>query len=329
MTHHSTPDCAAFRGNSIPIKRSFHHNLLKFRRVFGTRDRTAGAIFAGSGASRPRVTEKRLRSWEKAGLIPRSDAFSFKDLIALRALHQLVKSRIPPKQIQQAIDSLKTKLTGIEKPLSELRIFSNGKTIEVQVSGQKMEAISGQLLFDFEARELGGVQTMQPKQETRTVPVDEAEHWFQRGLTLEETGAPPEQALEAYGKAIELNPNAAGALVNLGTIAFRARRLRDAAAYYQRAIEADPRYPLAHFNLGNVFDEMGQLDPAREQYELALRLNPSYADAHFNLALVAERKSDHLRAVKHWKAYLKLDSSSSWAQQARKQLEQLRRLTLV
>jgi tetratricopeptide (TPR) repeat protein len=275
------------------------------------------------------VSEKRLKSWEKAGLIPHSEGFTFKDLIALRALHQLVENKIAPKQIKRAIDSLKTKLTGIEKPLSELRIFSNGKTIEVQVSGQKMEAISGQLLFDFEARELGAVQKLERKTEAPKIAADEAEQWFQRGLTLEETGAPPDQALEAYRKAIELNPNAAGALVNLGTIAFRAQRLQDATIYYQRAIEADPRYPLAHFNLGNVYDEMGQLDPAREQYELALRLNPAYADAHFNLALVAERKSDQLRAVKHWKAYLKLDPSSTWAEQARKQLEQLRRLTVV
>lgn len=275
------------------------------------------------------VTEKRLKSWENAGLIPQSDSFSFKDLIALRALYQLVENKIAPKQIRKAIDSLKAKLTGIEKPLSELRIFSNGKTIEVQVSGQKMEAISGQLLFDFEARELGAVQTLERKAESKGVSADEAELWFQRGLALEETGAPPDQALEAYSKAIELNPNAAGALVNLGTIAFRGHRLSDAAAYYVRAIEADPRYPLAHFNLGNVFDEMGQLEHARVQYELALHLNPGYADAHFNLALVAERKSDHLRALKHWKAYLKLDHSSAWADQARKQVEQLRRLTVV
>ena len=279
------------------------------------------------------VSEKRLKSWEKAGLIPHAVGFSFKDLIALRALHQLVENKIPPRQIRRAIDSLKAKLTDIEKPLSELRIVSNGKTIEVQISGQKMEAISGQLLFDFEARELGAVQTLERKPEHPGVAenkaAEEAEHWFQRGLTLEERGAPPDQALDAYRKAIELNPNAAGALVNLGTIAFRAHRLREAAVYYERAIEADPRYPLAHFNLGNVFDEMGQLEPAREQYEMALRLNPTYADAHFNLALVAERNSDHLRAVKHWKAYLKLDPSSSWAEQARKQLEQLRRLTVV
>jgi len=33
---------------------------------------------------------------------------------------------------------------------------------------------------------------------------------------------------------------------------------------------------------------------------------------------------DSLKAVRHWKAYLKLDSSGQWADIARKQLERLR-----
>ena len=276
------------------------------------------------------VSEQRLKSWERQGLIAPGAEFSFRDLIALRALQKLSESKIPPRQIGLALESLKRKLTGIEQPLNELRIVSDGKTIAVQVAGQRMEAISGQLLFDFEASDIPTVRTMTTAPaETPQPREEEAEQWFQKGLAFEETGAPVNHALDAYRKAIEMNPNAAGALVNLGTISFRARKLREAATYYQRAIDADPRYPLAHFNLGNVFDEMGQLEEARGHYEIAVRLNPAYADAHFNLALIAERNNDALRALKHWKAYLKIDSVSSWAAQARKQVERLRKLTLV
>jgi tetratricopeptide (TPR) repeat protein len=277
------------------------------------------------------VSEQRLRSWERQGLIPASDTFSFSDLIALRALQKLSERHIPSKQIGRAIDSLKQKLSHIQEPLQELRIISDGKIIAVQVAGQKMEAISGQLLFDFEASEVAQVKTL-PVSNPEAEPAanrTEAEHWFQKGLELEETGSPIETAAEAYRKAVELNPMAAGALVNLGTIAFRAKRLREAAVYYQRAIEADPQYPLAHFNLANVFDELGQSDIAREHYELALHLNPEYADAHFNLALIAERAGKSMAAVRHWKAYLKLDPTSQWAEQARKQLERLRKLTVI
>ncbi len=60
----------------------------------------------------------------------------------------------------------------------------------------------------------------------------------------------------------------------------------------------------------------------------ALTLNANYADAHFNLALLCERTGDAMKAVHHWKAYLKLDNSGQWAEIARKQLERLRQAVI-
>ena len=54
-----------------------------------------------------------------------------------------------------------------------------------------------------------------------------------------------------------MNPAAAGALVNLGTIYYRLLRFAEAEEYYKEAIAADPQYPLAQFNLGNLYDERG------------------------------------------------------------------------
>jgi tetratricopeptide (TPR) repeat protein len=128
---------------------------------------------------------------------------------------------------------------------------------------------------------------------------------------------------------LELNPSAAGALVNLGTIFYRQRKYSEAEKYYRAAVEVDATYPLAQFNLGNLYDEQGRLDEAFDHYRRALSLNPKYADAHFNLALLCERTGDNLRAVHHWKSYLKLDNSGQWAEIARRQLERLRQTTLI
>jgi tetratricopeptide (TPR) repeat protein len=76
--------------------------------------------------------------------------------------------------------------------------------------------------------------------------------------------------------------------------------------------------------LGNLYDERGDLSKAQGCYETALRINPRYGDAHFNLALLCERRNDVLRAVHHWKAYLKIDNAGNWAEIARRQLEKLR-----
>ena len=277
-----------------------------------------------------RVSEQQLRSWERHGLIASAPSFSFSDLIALKTLQKLKENRIPPRKIGRALTALKKKLSEVERPLSELKILSDGRTIAVQIAGQKMEALTGQMLFDFETSELGSVAAFAPKRATGRVSAErQAEAYFQQGLALEESGAPIDQAIEAYKKAVGLNPAAAGALVNLGTIYYRQRKYREAEQNYQRAIEVDSNYPLAHYNLGNLFDEQGDLTRAEQHYTTALQLNPNYADAHFNLALLAERRGDFLRAVRHWKSYLKLDSTGTWAAIARRQLEKLREATLI
>ena len=275
------------------------------------------------------VSERQLRSWEKQSLIAGGPVFTFSDIIALRTLLHLREKHVPAKTIGEAIHSLRVKLSHIERPLSELRIRSDGRRISVQISGQTMEALTGQLLLDFEGVEILGPTAFPGKAGSADKRRRDAEEWFQRGLMLEETGAPVDRALEAYTKAIELNPEAAGALVNLGTLYFRMGKLPKAEGYYLRAAAADTQYAMAHFNLGNLYDEQGDSELAREHYLASLRLNPKYADAYFNLALVSEQMGDNMKAVSYWNSYLKLDPNSTWAQTARRQLERLKQATLV
>ena len=275
------------------------------------------------------VSEQQLRSWERHGLIPGVATFSFSDLIALKTLQKLRENRVPPRKIGRALTALKKKLSHVEHPLSELKIFSDGRTITVQIAGQKMDALTGQLLFNFDTSELGSLKSFAPKPAYDRGSERQAESYFQKGLALEETGAPIEEAIEAYQRALELNPAAAGALVNLGTIYYRQRKYQEAEQHYVKAIEVDSNYPLAHYNLGNLYDEQGDLTRAEHHYNTALKLNPSYADAHFNLALLSERCGDFLKAVRHWKSYLRLDSTGTWANIARRQLEKLRDVALI
>lgn len=275
------------------------------------------------------VTERQLRSWEKQGLLEPRESFGFSDLLALKTLKKLRELHITPKQIQRAITSLKSRLEHIDHPLAQLRITAEGRKITVHLAGDMMEPISGQLLLNFDSKEIEKLRAFPVHTPAAARQTDAreriAEHWFQRGLALEETGAPVAEAVEAYRKAIEANPYASGALVNLGTISFRMRKMKEASDYYNRAMAADPQYPLAHFNLGNLNDEQGNFETARKHYLEAIRLNPRYADAYFNLALLCERNSELLQAIGYWQTYLKLDSTSTWASAARKQLDRLKR----
>jgi len=276
------------------------------------------------------VSERQLRSWERQELIAGGGEFCFADILALRTLLMLREKNVAARTIMRVVRSLRDKLSHVERPLSELKFISEGGTVSVQLAGSKMDALTGQLLLNFDPAGRGGPATLLAKPKpTQAAIEEEAEGWFQHGLTLEETGAPVDQVLGAYQKALELNPEASGALVNLGTIYFRMGKLVKAEGLYRRAVQSDPHYALAEFNLGNLYDEQGDPKRARDHYLAALKLNPHYADAYFNLALVSEQTGEQMRAVGYWNAYLKLDGSSSWAQVARKQLERLKQATLV
>ncbi len=268
-----------------------------------------------------KITENRLRSWERLDLCEQRTEFGFADLIALKTLQKLREKRIPATRIKSSLASLGKKLAGIKRPLWYLKIVSDGKRVAVELPGGKMEALTGQMLFDFDASSLKPVTELS-KREVRTADrVREAEDWFRRGLELEEGGSAGQEAVDAYRKALELNPDAAGAWVNIGTLLYQQRELEEAERCYREALKTSPDYALAHFNLGNICEESERLSEAVNHYRLALNLQPKYADAHYNIALVYERAGEPMRAAKHWRSYLKIDSTSPWALIARQQLK--------
>ncbi len=277
------------------------------------------------------VSEQQLKSWERQKLVRPAASYGFRELLALRTLIKLRAGRVPPQTIRRVIQALIKKLRGVEDPLTELSLYADGKRIRVELEGRAMEAESGQLILNFDRVELNRLlefRIPENPQTERNLRL-EAEDWFQRGLDLEAGGAPAKEVIEAYEKAVELDPHSAGALVNLGTIYFNARDLARAERYYRQATEVDPSYALAHFDLANLFDERGDRPKALEHYLAALKIAPAYADAHYNVALLYQGDNQRMKAVSHWMAYLKLDPSSQWATIARRELAKLREAAVV
>ena len=277
------------------------------------------------------ISERQLKSWETQKLIPSRESYGFRELVALRSIERLRRDRVKPAQIRRALEALSEKLRHIEDPLTQLKLYADGKRIRVEVEGRAMEAESGQLLLDFDPVELNRLLEFRVRDsgQAERERLAEAERWFQQGLELEQTGAPVERVIEAYVKSLEFDPQSAGALVNLGTIYFNARDWKRAERFYQRALEADSEYSLAHFDLANLYDERGDRERALEHYLAALRISPQYADAHYNLALLYQGLKQPMKAVHHWTTYLKLDPGSHWANIARRELQKLRQAALL
>lgn len=278
-----------------------------------------------------KITERQLKGWEHQKLLPASETYGFRELLALRTILKLRASRLASPQIRRALTALREKLRDIHDPLSQLKIYADGKRIRVEIDGRAMEAESGQLLLNFDAVELKRLLEFRKPAALNADQIQRAaaEHWFQRGLELEQTGAPIAEVIEAYQKAVELDPTSAGALVNLGTIQFNARNWKEAERYYLEALKADPQYALAHFDLANLYDERGDRVQAQHHYLAALEISPTYADAHYNLALLYQGLNQGMKALRHWTEYLKLDPSSHWSSIARRELSKLRKAAVV
>jgi tetratricopeptide (TPR) repeat protein len=281
------------------------------------------------------VREAVLEQWESHGFVPRAESYGFSDLVALKTLRQLRSKRVRPERIRLILDSLRDKLSHVRDPLSELKIFTDGRRLAVQVDGRKMEPVTGQLLLDFDREEIRRLLQFPGKRADDTLAEAvaakqrEAAKWFDRGVELEQTGAPFEQIVEAYQNALAQDPDSPGTHVNLGTVYFHAKRWREAEQHYSTAIELKADYGLAYFNLGNLHDELNNWESALTCYLDALRVQPDYADAHYNVALLYQGRGDTMNAVRHWRTYLKLDPAGYWAGIARRELSRLRQEAIV
>lgn len=104
------------------------------------------------------------------------------------------------------------------------------------------------------------------------------------GLVLEAQPASATQALAAYQRALELEPENAEALGALGRLAADAGAAEDALALYDRAAAAHPSDPSALRRAAVLAADSGLLEQAEERWKELLREHPWDADAALQLA---------------------------------------------
>ena len=268
-----------------------------------------------------RLTARQLSAWERAELVAAAESYSFFDLLQIKKVRDLCARKVRPAVIRQSLEAMQKQVAGMENPLLEASAFSTGHRIAFRHKGKVVEPIAGQFMFDFSPAQK--VVTSTPiSNYTEAVPTDVGE-LFARGIALEEDPGSHAQAIEMYEQVLDLDPDHAAAHINLGTLYYNRRDYAGAERHYRQAIEVDSRYALAYFDLGNVLDETGRLPEAIKSYCSAIMLAPTYADAHYNLALAYEKLKQPRRALRHWRAYLKLDSIGPWAIHARTQIQKI------
>src|SRR6266566_4703909 len=132
----------------------------------------------------------------------------------------------------------------------------------------------------------------------------DADDWYELGLEMEAVG--PDEARDAYRRALELDAHHADAHVNLGRLLHEQGMIEEAERHYRLALREKPDHTTAAFNLGIALEDLNQPGDAIEAYRRALATDPRLADAHYNMARLYEKVGKKAAALRHLSIYRRL-----------------------
>ena len=291
---------------------------LAFLEVVGLEERKSQLKKTYSSAEVCRLLKlepENLRHWEQFSLISSQDGmYDFQDIMTLRAIAALLQQGVRRETIATSIRGLASILPGTDRPLAQLRILVENPKALLAEFGERRITPEGQLVFNFDTPSRTKAQVIELPSSEST-----AAEWFEHGQILEDE-EDLEGAERAYLKALELQPHFPEAYFNLGNVLRERDRLRVAEQAYQTCVAQDPSFAEGWYNLADVQEVRGRTSEAVQSLTVAVQLAPSFADAHFNLAALLQKIGREEEANWHWKAYLKLDPNSQWAEVARRQL---------
>lgn len=195
----------------------------------------------------------------------------------------------PPAEIER----LYREALGVQPALADVRV-NLGRFLETQ--GRTAEAAS-------EYRAAAAEQ-----------PWLAAAH-YNLGTALLRLGESPAEAARYLETAIELEPDHADALVNLGVIRAQTGDPGAAGRLFQRAADAAPDDPNVLNNLGTFHLQQSDFRRAAELLARAVALDPGNADAAANLALAHFQLGDAASARRYAEQALRLAPNHPTARQ--------------
>lgn len=123
-----------------------------------------------------------------------------------------------------------------------------------------------------------------------------------------------ESAAALYQRVLELSPDNAAALCNLGVAFKTLGNLSEAVLQLRKAVGVDPQLATAQLQLARVLREFGDNDAAAGVYIKLSRISPTLPEVWTALGELSEINGDSKAAVHYYQEALRQDSSGRTAQ---------------
>ena len=97
------------------------------------------------------------------------------------------------------------------------------------------------------------------------------------------------EAIEAFDKAIEINPKDSDAWNGKGSVLFKLNKFDEAIKAYDKAIEINPQNLMAWNNKGNTLNRLNKYDEAIKAFDNAIKIDPPRSEAWNNKGYALSR----------------------------------------
>jgi tetratricopeptide (TPR) repeat protein len=113
--------------------------------------------------------------------------------------------------------------------------------------------------------------------------------WYELGSLRAQSQPGKPAAAEAYGKAVDIQPNFAPGWRELGILQAQQQNYQDAAKSLSRAVELGTSDAKLFNYLGIAYSRTNRQQQAIAAYHKAIEIDPKLAEAHLNLAYAYEQ----------------------------------------
>lgn len=108
------------------------------------------------------------------------------------------------------------------------------------------------------------------------------------------------EAVDAYQKALGINPDSVDAINNLATNLKELGRTDEALSYFRKALTINPDAVEVYNNMGNALTDLGQIEAAVDCFRKAIALKPDYAIAYNNLGSAMKLREQFKEAIESY-----------------------------
>jgi tetratricopeptide (TPR) repeat protein len=146
----------------------------------------------------------------------------------------------------------------------------------------------------------------------------------QQPVTYTPAAPPMQMQIDQLQLATKQSPRSAAAWINLGNALMDSQRFAEAIEAYDKALALEPKNVNVLVDQGTCYRGSGKFDKAVEQYRKAIKIDPGFPNAHRNLGVVLSADlHKNKEGIKEFQRYLEILPNAPDAESIKQSIREL------